>query len=170
MEFCSVVLRQIDEHTAEIRTVVNTDVLKVMFRKKQSTMEFYANLKAEMIRQLEIEFNVDEYDVFNESMGDLQQRTHKGVNNQGHSFVSVLSVVKINPQGGGLTQDLSDAIIGIMQDALAEETPAKMSLEETIQTLEWLSEKISKLNHVTNAFQEDRWKRAVDRAVELLRV
>lgn len=170
MEFCSVVLRQLDVTTAEIRTVINTDVLLVLFRKKLSTTEFYAELKKDIIRQLEIEFHVDDYDVFSESMGDLQQRTHRGITNQGHSFVSVLSVVKVHPSGGGLTQNLSDAIISIMQEAMTEAVSPPMSREETILTLEFLSEKISKLSHVTNAFQEDRWKRAIERAVELLRV
>jgi hypothetical protein len=170
MEFCSVVLRQIDENTAEIRTVVNTDVLMVLFRKKQSTTEFYTKLKAEMIFQLGIEFGIDFDDPFSESMGELQQRTHKGYTEHGHSFVSVLSIVKIKSEGGGLTEDLSGAIISIIQEALSEETPPPMSQEETVQILGWLSEKMEKQDHNAIAFYDKRFKSAVDRAVELLRV
>ena len=168
MEFCSVVLRQLDDHTAEIRTVINTDVLMVLFRKKQSTTEFYDNLKLEIIRQLGIEFGIDFDDPFSESVSDIQQRTHKGITNQGHSFVSVLSIVKVGSQGGGLTEDLSSAIINIIKEAVREEAPPLLTREEVIDVLTSIRE--NSTVHSSSDVVLNLYDRAIQRAIELLRV
>lgn len=123
MEFCTVTLKQLDDNTAEIRTVVNTDVLLTLMRKKKPLEQFYTNLGEEIYRQLNAEFGNCEPELFTESLGDEQHRTHRGVTPHGNRFVSVLSVVKVNPQGWGLTNDLTDSIIQMIQGAMSEDIP-----------------------------------------------
>jgi len=54
MEFVSLTLKQLDQDTAEIRTVVNTDVLLSLFIKKRvkEVEVVYDNLGQEIARQI----------------------------------------------------------------------------------------------------------------------
>lgn len=162
MDFCNVSVHQIDDKTAEIRTVINTDTLLVMVKKKMDVADFYSNLEKELRKGLDREFDMGTQDEYCESLENALHRAHKGYTNQFHSFVSVLTIATIKSDGGGLTKDLTEGIIRTMQDALKEEPP-KMDREEVIAGLVLLSEKISYLEDKT-------YKNVVDRAIELLRV
>jgi len=105
--------------------VVNTDVLLSLFRKKRvkEVELFYDNLGQEIARQINEVFGNCEPEFFVESLGDQQHRTHRGTTVHGQTFVSVQSVVKVLPEGGGLTYDLSTAIVDHIKVAMREGTP-----------------------------------------------
>ena len=156
MEFCSIVLKQLDDEKAEIRTVVNTDVLLTLFRKKRAkeVETFYHNLETEIQTILETDelFGNGESGMLLESLGDQAHRTHRGLNNQGHNFISVLSVVTVLPTGGGLTNELACAIVQLIRGAMMEDAPfaietaTKVSENEAMLYLNFkqnLAEKVS---------------------------
>lgn len=120
MEFCSVTLKQLDEGTAEIKVVVNTEVLLTLLRKKRhpEIVEWFSNLQMEIYAGLNRAFGEGP-----ESMAGVAIRTHVGLTTNQLPFVSALAIVDVAPEGGGLTARLGNVILQHIMEAVQEKKP-----------------------------------------------
>jgi hypothetical protein len=120
MEFCDVSLRQMDEGAAEIKVVVNTEVLLTLLRKKRHTEigEWFNRLEMAILEGLNREFGEGD-----ESMGDVSIRTHVGLTTNLLPFASALAIVEVKPEGGGLTSRLGNTILRHLMEAVQDSKP-----------------------------------------------